>query len=168
MMRPDLILRDVEAVVALAREADPDDETLLADMVEGHTDAYELLSALHDRYTYDDAMTAALKSQEAALKLRRGRIEARRDKTKAMCLVVVEACGVKSVELPAVTMGVTRRNPAVKVVDADALPDAFVDIVTTVTRKPNLAALKAHHASDKPLPDGAVLTNGSTHITFRV
>lgn len=136
-----------------------DDDDLVIGMVEGETDAGEVLDALIEANAEDAAMVDAIKAREDDLAERRKRIARRIAARREGMMAILDTVGVKKWERPFATLSLRAIPPKRVVADAEALPDEFC----TFTRKPNIAAIK--DADD--LPPGVTMDNGGTSLTVR-
>jgi hypothetical protein len=124
---------------------DTDDERLLADALEGGTDAFELLDRLIERTNADAALVKTGKERLA-------RIEQRNERTRALIQKMLEALDLRRLERPLATLSVAD-GPRYPVFTNEAeLPARFCKRVPDRTLI--LPALKAGEA----VP-GAVLNN---------
>ena len=127
------------------------EERLLLDMIEGETDALELMDKLIEHVVADEALVDAGK---ARLK----RIEARADRHRAILRAMMEEIGDK-LERPLATLSVSTGPRTAVVVDAKAIPEVYWR--RTVDKQELLRALK-----NGPV-EGAELSNGAPVLTLR-
>lgn len=158
-MNHSLTAVQAQAIADHVRALYGDDEDLVLGMVEGETDAGEALDAMLDENTADAALVDALKAREADMAERRKRIEKRVHARREGMKAILDAVGVGKWERPLATLSVRAVKPKPIVTDADALPDEFCKI----TRRPNMAAIKA----TDDLPPGVAMDNGGTSLTVR-
>lgn len=140
---------------------DLDDQTAL-DTIDGETDAADILDRLIWIAQQDQHHIDAIKEHEAALKLRRQRMEARVDANKAAMLSVLDAAGVAKVQRPCATL--TRRNgsPSVVITDEDAVPSQLCQF----RKVPDKKAIKAQIDAGETVP-GAEIQIGPDGVTMR-
>ena len=140
---------------------DFDDQTFW-DSLDGETDAADILDRLIWMAQQDQHHIDALKEHEAALKLRRQRMEARVDANKAAMLSVLDAAGVAKVQRPCATL--TRRNgsPSVVITDEDAVPSQLCQF----RKVPDKKAIKAQIDAGEAVP-GAEIQIGPDGVTMR-
>lgn len=152
--------QQVEAIAAHIRDTYGEDDDLVLGMVEGETDAGELLDTLIEGLSYDKSIIGGIKEWEAALKERRQRMEKRSEARREGIRAILDAAGLSKWERPLATVSVRNVPPKRVVRDVDALPDEFV----TIVRKPNMAAIKDAEIT----PAGCEIDNGDVSLTVRV
>ena len=154
----------IEAVAALLQPY-ADDEDLYQDMIEGETDALDLLDGQIASMQNDEALAEAIKAQEANLKARRERIEWRADAHKKAALLIMNAAGMKKAERPRATISVRPGSVSVQITDEAEIPTQLMR--EKITRAPDKAAIKAQLESGETVP-GAELVRGAETISVRV
>jgi hypothetical protein len=148
LMRLDLTLMQVEAVRnMLADEAD--DDRLLADTIEGETDAYGMLSRLLNGIEREEGDRAALTEQMDARKARRDRCDIRIASLRNAVSAVVQATGLLKLTLPEATVSVRDGKPKLTIVSDDAVPDQY----QVVKRSPDKRAINAAFEDADDLPN---------------
>jgi hypothetical protein len=163
-MRADVTRVQVEALVLHLRTMLGDDDIhdqLLLDSLEGQTDLFEMAGRLLDWIENDEGTKAALVSQIQDRNDRKSRAEKRIDAYRETLRGLMEAAGIDKLPLPEATVTLRKVAPKPVVTDPEALPDALCKI----TRKPDMAAIKAA-VIDQPLP-GVALDNGGVSLTIR-
>lgn len=162
-MRADITAMQVKAVITHLRDAvhDEPDEQLVLDTLEGETDAFELVAKLLDGIERDEGDVNALDGQIADRKERRLRCEKRIDGRRDAIMAVMECAGLDKLPLPEATLSLRKVAPKAIVIDPDALPDALC----TISRKPDMKAIKAAVITE-PLP-GVAFDNGGVSLTIR-
>lgn len=152
---------DPARVVALRdaiRAEYPDDDDLLIDMIEGETNAIDLIDRLHEEAEEARAMAAALKDREREMAERRTRLERRQEAHKEAIDRIMRVIGLEKIERPLATFSF-RRNPSRPIIrDPDLIPDDLCKI----ERKPIMAEIRK--AGDVP---GVEWTNGGTSLSIR-
>lgn len=161
-MRADAIAAQIRAIAEHVRAVDPDDDQLLADMLEAETDLDAALDMLIAREAEVEAMTSAIDVMLHNLRARKDRLGASKDAGRAAMQKLVEAAGVRKVERPAGTVSISKVAPRVIGDDVDALPDSLVRL----TRAPNKTAIKEALQAGDDLP-GWHLSNGGETVTVR-
>lgn len=126
-----------------AAALDNDNELLLG-MIEGETDALELMDRLAEQALADKAL---VEIGSARLK----RIEQRADRIRDLLLRMLEALELPKIERALYSASISHRRNVV-VTDADALPEEFV------RRAPDKVALGKALRAGQEL-DGAMLSN---------
>lgn len=142
-----------------------DDDDLIADTIEGETDAMEAVSHLLQWIEEQDAFAVALKAQEADKAARRKRFEERVDAGRRAIAAFMDGCGLNKIERPEATLSLRRGGQTVTRASdftAEALPDDLVK----VKREPDAAAIKAALQEGREVP-GASLSNGAPVLTVR-
>jgi len=158
----DLTLAQIEAVrLTLADEAD--DDRLLADMLEGETDAHEVLRRLLNAVEREEGDKAALTEQMDARKARRDRCEGRIAQLRNGMAAVIRATGLPKVQLPEATLSVSDGKPKLSIVSDDAVPDQF----QVVKRTPDKRAINAAYENADDLPNWLVRTAPVPSLTVR-
>lgn len=110
-----------------------------------------------------EATADAIRQAELRMAQRRKAIEQRVAWMKDYLLANMDACGIQKIESPWFTMSIAKNPVAVDVLDEPAIPDQFVEIVTT--RKINKASIKQAIEAGVEVP-GAYLTRG-TRLAIR-
>lgn len=140
-------------------EIDPNDDDLLGDMLEGETDAADVLDALIADKQDADAMAAAIKAHIQELARRRSRMEARAASCKVAMQQLLELCHMRKWQRPLATVSLTARKPRRIVTDETAVPDDFAKWERKIDRT-------ALQNADGDVP-GTTLDNGGTSVVVR-
>lgn len=161
-IRPDfsLIERMAESLREMLGE-DFDDATFL-DTLDGETDAMDLADRLIEAVADAEAMADAIREQEAAMKARRARFDARADAFRKQMLTLIDAVGVKKIERPRATISRRAGLPSVQITDETAIPTQLCKAVVT----PDKAAIKAQLLAGETVP-GAAIVIGDDGVTVR-
>jgi hypothetical protein len=139
--------RDLTALLAAYPDLEQDD-VLRLDMIEGETNALDLIDLLI-------AAEREALSLEEAVAIRQARFANRRGAIRKYLMQLMEAAGLKKVERPAATVSIAAGRPKVVITDENELPDYFVRI----KKEPNKDAIaKAFKEGRKSIP-GATLSN---------
>lgn len=154
------LLAHVDALFSAYPEL-AEDDALRADMLEGSTQLYEVLTRLVNIERDADSMGKAIASRIADLNARRQRADKRKEAMRTLMLRVMKAAGIQKAPLVEATVSVRPGRDSVEVVDADRLPDEFVRI----ERVPDKTALKAALANDN-VP-GARMRSGEETLMVR-
>jgi len=155
----------IQRIAASLREMlgdDLDDETLI-DTLDGEADVADIADRMLSAMLDADALAVAIKAQEADLKARRQRVEARADAIRAQLLTLLDATGAKKMERPRATISRRAGLPSVVITDESAVPSQLCK--TTVT--PDKAAIKAQLLAGENVP-GAEIVTGADGVTVRV
>lgn len=150
---------------AIATTDDHDSEPGFLDTLEGETEAVEIADWLIGSILADEAMAAALKVQEAAMKARRDRIEARAKAKRRAGIELLNAAGLKKLERPRATLSRTAGRTSVQITDEASVPTQLCTVKTVTT--PDKAAIKRQLEAGETVP-GAELVRGDDALTMRV
>lgn len=150
---------------AIATTDDRDDELGFWDTLAGETTAEEAADELIGSILADEAMAAALKVQEAAMKARRDRIEARAKAKRRAGIELLNAAGLKKLERPRATLSRTAGRTSVHITDEASVPTQLCTVKTVTT--PDKAAIKRQLEAGETVP-GAELVRGDDALTMRV
>lgn len=154
------VLADIDALLSAYPEL-AEDEQLKADMLEGETDAFSVLSRLVNIEREANTMADAIAARVRDLTGRKARTEKRKEMARALMLRVMQATGIQKAPLVEATVSVSKGRDSVEVTDPDALPDEYVRVERTPDKKLLAAAL----ANDN-VP-GARLKAGELTISVR-
>lgn len=154
------VLADIDNLLTAYPEL-AEDTDLRADMLEGSTAAYDVLTRLVNIERDADSMSKAIAERMRDLSSRKARTEKRKDAMRLMMLRIMRAIGAPKVNLVEATVSITKGRDSVEIVDEAALPDAYVRI----ERVPDKKALAAALANDN-VP-GARMRSGEETITVR-
>ena len=154
-----ITLETINAVRAEIKALHPDDPDLWADTLEGETDLHEWLRWAYRKIEDERGNIDALQEQISNRQSRVKSCKARQASLRGVMMSLLNAAQETKVTLPEAT--ISRRVVAAKpiVSDPDKLPDKFV----TITRKPDLMAIKRA----EKLPAGVVMSNGGETISIR-
>lgn len=140
-----------------------EDEALRADMIEGSTDAFAVLSLIVATMREASAMVAAIKIQADALWSRAERFERREKAMRALAQRIMEAANIRKAELPEATLSIRAVAPSLVITDESALPDW----AWRVKREPDKAVIKERMKAGDFVP-GAEMSNGGSTLSVRV
>lgn len=156
------VLADIDALLAAYPEL-ADDADLRADMLEGETDAFNVLTRLLSIERDADSLAKAIASRISDLQSRKARAEKRKDAMRVLMLRVMQAAGIQKAPLVEATVSVSKGRDSVDVVDVNKLPKwAYV-----TERKPDKKAIMERLAANKNVP-GAALKTGGDVLMVRV
>jgi hypothetical protein len=161
-VRFDLTKIQVAAVAAMLRDELGDDERAYLDTLEGETDLYEWVRRLLGRIEEDEGNQAALAEQISDRTLRKNRAAERVKASRTAITALLECAKLDKLTLPEATVSVRDVPPKLIVVDEAAVPDDFCK----VTRRPDMAAIKAGVETGAAIP-GVSFDNGGTTLTIR-
>jgi len=140
-----------------------DDEALRADMIEGSTDAFAVLSRIVATMREATATVAAIKIQADALWSRAERFERREKAMRALAQRIMEAANIRKAELPEATLSIRAVAPSLVITDESALPDW----AWRVKRELDRTAIKERVKAGDFVP-GAEMNNGGSTLSVRV
>ena len=140
-----------------------EDEQFLADVIEGETDVFDVLSILVRQAMESKAMAVGLAEYGKDIGERRARLERRVEAKRALISSIMDAAGISKAALPEATLSVSPARQKAVVDDADKLPDDLVRI----ERKPDMAAIKAAIEAGREIA-GVHMSNGEPTLTVRV
>ena len=160
-MRP-LDLISIAAIRETVMAIDPDDDDLLLGMIEGETDAGELLDDLLEMQAAALAHVAANKERIGQLAERNDRLTRKADAAKAGMLKLLDAAGLRKMERAAATVSLRVVPPKVLQGDLSRFPP---DLIKT-SYAPNMAEIKEALALGEDLP-GWSMSNGGETISVR-
>ena len=158
--------RATAAAKALADAMRTDDDELIADMIEGSTDAMEGVSRLLRWMAERQAYIAALKEAANDMAERRKRFEAGVDTARTALATFMDAVSLTKIERPEATISLRPASPSV-VYAADFDPEGFPEELRRWKCEPDKPAVKAALDAGEEVP-GATLSNGGTVLTVRV
>jgi hypothetical protein len=138
-----------------------EDEAALRDTLEGITHAPDLIATFIRDARADEAMAEALRIMIGEMAQRKVRIMFRADRRRLAAQRLMDACGLRKIELPDFTASIRAVPPRVEVDDDASLPDSLCKIV----REPNKVAIKEALANGTVA--GARMTNGSETLALR-
>lgn len=154
----------IEAAASLLAPYRDDDE-LYHDMIEGETDALELLSNLLEEIQHDEDMAEAAEARAADLKARAERFKHRAAARKKIALTILHAAGLKKAELPAATLSIRAGSVSVQITDEAEIPSQLMR--EKITRSPDKTEIRKQLDAGEVVP-GAVLVRGDETLAVRV
>lgn len=137
------------------------DPVVLADTLEGLTDAPTVIASFIRKAREDEANADALAGMMKDMGARKSRLQARADKLRASALSMLNAIGLRKLEQPDFTASIRSVPPRVEVEDETAIPDHLCKIVRT----PDKTKLK-EALSFGPV-EGARMSNGGETLSLR-
>lgn len=163
MRNVSLTLAQIEGIkVYLADQGHEDDTRLLLDMIEGETDAFELVRRLLNGIEQRDGDNLALAEQIADRTARKKRNSDAVTSMRATIGAIMGAAGVDKIALPEATVGLSAAKPKLLVIDPAAVPDDY----QVIKRDPDKRAINAAFENDNELPNW--LTRDMGEPTIRV
>jgi hypothetical protein len=138
------------------------DEQLKLSTLEGETELNEVVSLLLGLNEDDEGMVEQIKAQIATRRERIARLEGRIEARKNAIVSLMDCAQLTKLPLPEATLSIRTLQPRTKIVDEDAVPQAFKVAVF----KPDKDAIDAAIERGETIP-GVVLTNGGASLTVR-
>lgn len=148
----------------LASLGDDADEVLRRDLLDGETDALEIVRRLVRVALEAEALSHAAQARINALDARRGRFEAQAEAARSTARDMLEVLEVPKLVAEDFTVSVRRLPPKVLVPEPERLAAKFWR--ETVNRNPDKTLIAAALADGREVP-GAVLGNGGLSLTIR-
>lgn len=148
-MRIDLTLGQLHALKLMLADQFEEDERGWLDLIEGETDAFELVRKLLDRIEAEEGARDALTEQMEARKLRRDRCDARIKAQRDAIMAVLGCAGLDKLQLPEATLSMRKIGASLKVNDPAAVPEEYCTFKPT----PNMDAIKSAFAPGGDLPN---------------
>lgn len=158
----DAVRRHIEALLTKHPEL-RDDDDLLADCLQGETDAEDVLNKLVSQLRHDDTLSLAMTMRMVAIQKRQTGVDRRRDSTRAAIKSIMDAAGQRKWVLPEATLSIRSTPASVHVLDEAQIPDEF----WRVKREPNKTAIKEALLDGTEVP-GATLSNGGESLSVRI
>lgn len=160
---PFIVKQQIAAVIAANPELQ-DDEVLRADMLEGETDAFSLLTQIVRRIEDTKALIDGTKGRLDELKARKDRFGLRVDGLRSLAMQIMEAADLTKAELPEATISV--RKGAIQLV-GDADPASLPDDLCKIKRDLDRAAIKEAISNGRDV-GGFALSNGAPSLMVRI
>jgi len=127
-------------------------------------DIQDILARLLRGAVHAGAMASAAADQIDAIKGRQDRYKRRAESMRATAFAILDAIGETKVELPDLTASIRKGTQSAMIVDEAAIPDKYVEIVTT--RKIDKAVILSTLKAGEEVP-GAFLSNGLASLSIR-
>ena len=135
--------------IMLVESGDDGDERLLVDMVDGETDAFDLVRKLLNEIEIDEGIHAALTEQMAIRKARRDRSEARNEKRRDAIAAIMACVGIDKLPLAEATVSLRTLPAKIAINDTAAVPEEY----TKPNPKPDMDAIKSAFKPGDALPN---------------
>ncbi len=146
----------------LLLNAFPDiDPVTMADTLEGMTYAPDMIADLIRDAREDEAYMSALGLIIREMSDRKARFEYRAERRRLAAQHLMDAIGIRKLDMPDFTASIRAVPPKVEIEDEDALPDTLC----MFSRRPDKAAIKA--ALEEHLVPGARMSNGGETLSIR-
>jgi hexokinase len=155
-MKPDIEALKIQISLLLDRHPElAEDVDLRADMLEGSTDLHAIMEKLLNEERQADELVNAVKERIEKLSARRSMFRARQASLRDVMMAILQRAELRKVALPEATVSITRRGPAVQVIDEALVPDVYCRFKREVSK----TAIKEAITAGEEVP-GAVLDNG--------
>ena len=156
-MKPNIEQLKIQISLLLDRHPElVDDVDLRADMLEGSTDLHAIMERLLNEEREANELIAVVGNRIEALSARRAMFRARQASLRTVMMSILERAELRKIALPEATIAITRRGPAVQIIDELLVPDAYCRFKREVSK----TAIKEAINAGEEVP-GAVLDNGS-------
>lgn len=156
----DVLLREIERLKALYPEL-ADDETLLADTIEGSTRFESVLDRLNVAYLEVTGLREATLMLKQTMQDRADRFERRSDGIKSLMLAIMRAAGQRKAVLPSGTLSVANGRDTLEL-DEDFHAQGYMRVKEEPMKADILAALKV--GTEVP---GARIVKAEPHLQVR-
>lgn len=124
------LLAEVDALFVAYPELS-EDETLRADMLEGETAAYDVLSRLVAIERESDNMSTAIAGRIAALGVRKAREDKRKEAMRKLMLRIMQAGDIQKAKLVEATVSIAKGRDSVHITDESAIAKRYLKVVTS-------------------------------------
>lgn len=141
------------------------DEAALTEILgaaEGEVD--DVLARVLRAVVFAEDMEEAAAERAKAIAARKQRYAQRGEYLRGVAMAIMDVTGKRKAELGDLTASVTSGRQVLRITDADAIPDKFVEVVTE--RKPDKAVLLSTLKAGEAV-EGCELSNGSPSISIR-
>lgn len=139
-----------------------EDETALADTLDGETGLLDAVSSLIRSAREDEAMEAGLDSMINEMRERKTRFGSRSEKRREAALALMQSADLRKIERPDFTATIGNGRAKVIISDQAAIPISLCRITTS----PDKTAIKAALDAGEVVP-GAALGNAEPILTVR-
>jgi Gp157 protein len=141
------------------------DEAMLAELLGDETEnVQDILARLLRAAVHATAMASAAADQIETIKGRQDRYKRRAETMRSTAYAIFDAVGTTKMELPDLTASIRRGTQSAMIIDEAAVPDKFVEIVTT--RKIDKAVVLSTLKAGEEVP-GCFLSNGLPSLAIR-
>lgn len=159
---PALVKQQIETILLLHPEL-AEDDVLRADMIEGETEAFDLLSQIVDRIHDTAALAGGTATIVADLDNRLKRFERRQFALRELAFKIMQSADLQKAELPGATLSVRKGVPKVVITEASDLPPECLRVKT----EPNKTKIKELLNAGTVIP-GACLSNAEPTLSIRI
>ena len=157
----ELVRQQISSLLLAYPELEEDDQ-LRADMIEGETDAFNLLQRLErKRQDAEDLINGTL-DRVAELQQRRVRLDRREEAFRKLMFDVMQIAHIQKAELAEATLSIRNNPPKVIITDEALIPENYIRI----KREPNKAEIATLLKRGSTIP-GAELSNAEPTLSIR-
>jgi Siphovirus Gp157 len=143
-----------------------EDETALADTLEGISDLDQALATVARSIEHDEAMVEGCAKRMDELATRSARFSHRIETKRRLIAETMERANVQKVTLPDMTLSLGRTAPKVIITDETQLPTFVLTVPPVPEPKPNKKAIAELLKTGTAVP-GAELSNGGITVIVR-
>ena len=154
---------DIREMADQIRLLTGDDQDTFLDVLDGETDAMDILGKLVEERTEAAAHEVAMKDLAATYTTRAKRLAARQNAISLTIGQLLDAMGETKIKHPMATVSRTKARWGVKIVDEAEIPSQL----TKVTTKPDMTAIKKQMDQGENVP-GCQFQMGQPSITVRI
>lgn len=153
--------QESEAARDLLSALGDDDDEINHDIIEGETNLLEAVEIALAEIDECELLIAGCKDRITTYQSRKGRLEARKDRVRALIEQAMLRVGLPSLKLAGATLSVKRTSPKIIITDESAIPAEFWKSEPKLDR----SAL-AEAAKDRAIP-GVEMSNGGAALQVR-
>jgi chromosome condensin MukBEF ATPase and DNA-binding subunit MukB len=157
----ELVRQQISSLLLAYPELEEDDQ-LRTDMIEGETDAFELLHQLELKRQDAETLIEGLDDRIRELKTRQERFNRREEAIRSLMYSVMQIARIQKAELAEATLSIRNGTQKVIVTDESLLTDNY----WRIKREVNKTALKVDLDDGITIP-GAVLSNPEPTLSIR-
>jgi hypothetical protein len=145
-IKPDVVRQEIAWTLAL----------------ESETDAKECLTQIVERIDDTKALAGGVNGRIAELELRLQRFVLREKALRALAYKIMDAAGLRKMELPLATLSIRQGQQRVEILDERLVPD----VLCKITRTPDKAKIKEMLLGGKAV-NWATLQHGDNSLSIR-
>ncbi len=156
------VVRQQVANLLLEHPELADDDILRADLIEGQTEAFDLMRACEAKRREACTLAAGIASTMAELDARLGRFQRREQAMRTLIYRLMATADLRKLELPEATISIRNGVPKIIIMDEDEIPDAYM----RVKKEPDRAKISAALKSGTTV-EGTLLSNSEDTLSIR-
>ena len=157
----DILLREIERLKRIYPELE-DDPQLLANTIEGSTNADNVLTRITQAFLENTALKEANAMLQSDLRERGQRFDRKAEAYRALAYAVMQASGRRMAVLPVATLSIAKGRAKLVIDDESVIPQGYVKIERTPMRADIARAL----GNGDAIP-GARLEESEPHLSVR-